>query len=231
MSHRVLIIDDDPGLLTLVRLGLERGGYEVVTARCGEEGLHKAYATHPDVVVLDIMMPGIDGWMVCQRLSQICDSPVIILTARSDALDVVRGLSIGATDYMTKPFKLDELKARLLKALDQASQNTRRNAEMVYDDGLLCIDPVNDIVMRDAQPVDLTPTESRLLNCLVCNRGRIVPHEELLTHVWGPQYTDESKYLSVYIRYLREKIEHDPSNPRYILTKHRVGYYFKGKDQ
>ncbi len=229
MTGKILVIDDDPGLLTILKLGLERDGFEVLTASSGEEGLHKAYAAHPDAVVLDIMMPQLDGWTICQRLRQICDSPILLLSARSGAEDVVKGLSLGADDYLVKPCTLEELRARLRKALRQAAQVAVQDTEAQYDDGYLRVDPAKSAVVREGEQIDLTPTESQLLNYLVSHRDRIVPHEELLGHAWGPQYTGEAKYLSVYIRYLRQKIEDNPSEPRYIRTKHRVGYYFAGQ--
>jgi DNA-binding response OmpR family regulator len=209
---------------------LERDEFEVVTAQGGEEGLRKAYSTHPDAVVLDVTMPQLDGWAVCQRLRQVTDSPIIMLTGKSDTRDVVKGLSLGADDYMVKPCKLEELKARLRKVLRRAPQSTQDDIDTVYDDGYLRIDPVSGKVTRGGALVHLTPTESRLLNYLVSQRGRIVPHRELLVHVWGPQYEEDVKYLSVYIRYLRQKLEDEPSDPDYILTKYRVGYYFEGNN-
>jgi two-component system KDP operon response regulator KdpE len=187
-----------------------------------------AYAEHPDAVILDVTMPKVDGWTVCHRLRQVCDNPVVMLTARSDSQDIVKGLNLGADDYIVKPCSLGELKARLRNALQRYSRRSTLDQECAWDDGCLRIDATMGIVTRDGECVDLTPTESRLLGYLVDHRGRIASHRELLEHVWGPQYADEVKYLSVYIRYLREKIEADPSNPHYILTRHRVGYYFAG---
>jgi two-component system KDP operon response regulator KdpE len=150
-----------------------------------------------------------------------------MLTARSDTDDIVKGLSIGADDYVVKPCKMEELKARLRKVL-RGAPTVDEQFDPIYDDGYLHIDSANGTVSRDGDEVHLTPTESHLLNYLVRHRNRIVPHEELLVNVWGPQYTEEVKYLSVYIRYLRQKLERNPSSPDYILTKHRVGYYFNG---
>jgi DNA-binding response OmpR family regulator len=223
--YKILVIDDDPGLLTLLKMGLECDEFEIITARFGEEGLRCAYEFHPEAVILDVMMPKVDGWTVCQRLRQLCDSPIIMLSARSDTNDIVRGLSIGADDYIVKPCRLEELRARLRKLLLKPA-SARREAAFLYDDGCLRIEAEHGRVSRDGQMIDLTPTELRLLLCLVRQRGSIVPHRELLSHVWGPQFTDDVQYLSVYIRYLRQKIEAAPSHPRYILTKHRVGYYF-----
>lgn len=228
MATKILVIDDDSGLRTLLKIGLERDGYEVVTASGGEEGLRMAYAEHPDAVILDVMMPKIDGWTVCQRLRQLCDNPIVMLTARASSQDVVKGLNLGADEYIVKPCSLREIQARLRKALERRAQTPAEDRDCAWEDGSLHIDTATGTVTRDGQSIDLTPTESRLLNYLVDHRGRIASHKELLSHVWGPQYASEVKYLSVYIRYLREKIEADPSNPCYILTKHRVGYYFAG---
>jgi DNA-binding response OmpR family regulator len=227
MPSTILIIDDDTDLLSLLKTGLERYDFEVVTASSGEEGLRKAYETHPDAVILDIMMPKTTGWTICQRLRQVCDKPVVILTARSDASDVVKGLSLGADEYIVKPCSLVELRARLDKVLQRGPQSAlREEPPRVYDDGHLRIDLMKRRITRQGKPVDLTPTECRLLNYLIAHKGRIVPHKELLLNVWGPQYANSVRYLSVYIRYLREKLEADPSDPQHILTKHRVGYYF-----
>ena len=228
MKRRILVIDDDAKLLTLLKMGLEQEGFSVVTAKSGKEGLKKAYTTHPDAVVLDIMMAEMDGWVTCQRLRQICNTPILMLTAKASKEDVVKGLSLGADDYVTKPCNFDELKARIHTALRRSSPRPVEEPVTTYDDGELCIDLQSERVTRNGEAVHLTPTESQLLMYLVSNRGRIIPHKELLIHVWGPQYADETKYLSVYIRYLRKKIEEDPSNPRYIITKHRVGYCFAG---
>jgi two-component system KDP operon response regulator KdpE len=228
MRKKILVIDDDTGLLTLLKLGLEREGFSVVTAESGKEGLRQAYETRPDLIILDIMMPGMDGWLTCQRLRYVCDTPIIMLTARTDKDDVLKGLSLGADDYLTKPCSFDELKARIHTTLRRAGTSKSEDWRAVYDDGNLYIDIVGEKVLRHSQPVHLTPTESRLLMYLVSQRARIVPHRELLLSVWGPKYVDEVGYLSVYIRYLRRKIEDDPANPHYIRTRWGVGYYFAG---
>jgi two-component system KDP operon response regulator KdpE len=229
MNEKVLVVDDNTQLLTLLRLSLERDGFVVVTAQSGEEGLRKAYDNHPDVIILDVMMAEMDGWMTCQRLRNVCDTPIIMLTAKSAGQDVIKGLSLGADDYLTKPCSLDELKARIQTVL-RRSKGARDSRRDVYDDGIVRIDPADGTVVRRGEPVDLTPTESRLLMYLVSQKGRIVPHRELLVNVWGPEYAEEVGYLSVYIRYLRQKIEQDPANPHYIRTRWKVGYYFVGDD-
>jgi two-component system KDP operon response regulator KdpE len=151
-----------------------------------------------------------------------------MLTAKSDQADVLKGLSLGADDYINKPCSFDELKARIRTVIRRGKMSVRENWETIYDDGYLHINLTDGMVTKAGKPVDLTPTESSLLMCLVSQRGCIVPHKELLTNVWGPEYADETRYLSVYIRYLRQKIEDDPSNPSYIRTRWRVGYYFAG---
>jgi DNA-binding response OmpR family regulator len=228
MAEKVLVIDDDSGLLTLLRLGLERDGFQVFTADSGKEGLRKAYEHRPDVIVLDIMMPEMDGWVTCQRLRSMCDTPIIMLTARTDQADVLKGLSIGADDYLTKPCSFDELKARIRTVLRRVKGGTRDDWRAIYDDGNLRVDLKEGTIWKRGQEMHLTPIESRLLLYLVSQQGRIVPHKELLISVWGPEYAKEMSYLSVYIRYLRRKIEDDPSNPRYICTRWRMGYYFAG---
>ena len=228
MNEKILVIDDDSGLLTLLRLGLEREGFTVITADSGKEGLRQAYETRPDAIILDIMMPEMDGWLTCQRLRNICDTPIIMLTAKVDQADVLKGLSLGADDYLTKPCSFDELKARIRTVLRRAQAGSNNGWRDVYDDRNLCIDLRDGTVTRRGEAISLTPTESRLLLYLVSQKGRIVPHRELLTSVWGPEYAEEVGYLSVYVRYLRRKIEDDPSNPRYICTRWGMGYYFAG---
>ena len=228
MNKKILVVDDDTGLLTLLQLGLEREGFTVVTADNGKDGLRRAYETRPDVVILDIAMPGMDGWQVCQRLRNMCDTPIIMLTARSDQKDVLKGFSLGVDDYLTKPCSFEELKARIYTVLRRARAGSDDTWRDVYDDGTLRIDLKDGTVARQGQVLNLTPTESRLLLCLVGRKGQIVPHRELLVSVWGPEYAEEVGYLSVYIRYLRRKVEDDPSNPRYIHTRWGVGYYFAG---
>lgn len=228
MNEKVLLIDDDSGLLTLLRLGLEREGFEVTTADNGKEGLRRAYEIRPDVIILDVSMPEMDGWATCQRLRSMCDTPIIMLSAMQGQADVLKGLSLGADDYLTKPCSFDELKARIRTVLRRASADSGDVWRATYDDGNLCVDLKNGTVMRRGEGIHLTPTESRLLMYLVSQKGRIVSHKELLTSVWGPEYAEDVGYLSVYVRYLRRKVEDDPANPRYIRTRWRMGYYFAG---
>jgi two-component system KDP operon response regulator KdpE len=230
MSQKVLVIDDDFALVSLLRIGLEREGFTVVTADGGHEGLRRAYETHPDVIVLDIMMPDIDGWTTCERLRSMCNTPIIMLTAKDSQEDVLRGLSLGADDYLTKPYSFAELKARILSLLRRSSAQAMDNWRVIYDDGDLYINVLDGTVLREGEPIDLTPTESRILMYLVGHRGQVVPYEKLLVAVWGAGSAKEVRYLNVYIRYLRCKLEDDPSDPHYIRTHWGMGYYFVGEN-
>jgi DNA-binding response OmpR family regulator len=228
MAEKVLVIDDDSGLLTFLQLGLKREGFDVYIVNNGKEGLQQAYELHPDVIILDVMMPDMDGWTTCQRLRHVCDTPIIMLTAKTEIPDVVKGLSLGADDYITKPCSFEELKARINSILRRVNIANNASWRSVYDDGNLRIDLETGVVSRQGEIIELTDTESRLLLYLVSQKDRIVPHKELLTKVWGPQYAKEVGYLSVYIRYIRLKLEDDPSNPTYVRKRWGMGYYFTG---
>jgi len=226
LEEKILIIDDSPDLLRIVQLCLEREDYVVSTARNGREGLQRTYSTQPDLVILDVMMPGMDGWDVLSRLREMSDVPVVMLTAKGRELDIVRGLGLGADDYITKPFGSAELVARVQALLRRNRMPAGRRVSRYQDNGLT-VDLERHEVRARGFPVDLTPTEFRLLAVLVQNVGRVVPHHTLLTQVWGDEYANEVHYLKLYIRYLRQKIEESPSNPRYILTEWGVGYRFR----
>ncbi|WP_299027880.1 response regulator transcription factor [uncultured Thermanaerothrix sp.] len=226
MSPKILVVDDDPTLNELVQLNLERKGFSVYCAKDGEEALRLAYEIHPDLVILDIMMPRVDGYEVCRRLRSLTDVPILFLTAKSRDTDVLRGFDAGADDYMRKPFSLRELEARVRALLKRSGRKERSQLTEVFDDGHLRIDLNTQVVYRGGQPVRLTPTEFRLLACLVRERGKVLTHEELLRKVWGEGYVDAIPTLSLYIRYLREKIEDDPGRPQYIRNKWGVGYWF-----
>jgi two-component system KDP operon response regulator KdpE len=173
------------------------------------------------------MMPKMDGWEVLARLRTISDLPIIMLTAKDEQVDVVRGLNLGADDYVTKPFGIAELTARIAAALRRARLPVTSQKATTYADDYLTIDFARRRVLVEGKSVNLTPTEFRLLTCLVRRAGHVVPHKMLLAEVWGPEYIDETQYLKLYVRYLREKIERDPSNPEYILTEWGEGYYFR----
>ncbi len=228
MQHTILVIDDDPDLRLMLKAQLERKTYRVVLASSGRDGLQKAYQARPDLIILDIMMPGMDGWEVCQRLRELSSVPIIMLTARNMKGDVVKGLESGADDYLTKPFGGAELDARIQAVLRRSgnSNGMGRSRSSFYSNGYLTIDFDRRIVRVRGETVDLTPTEFKLLSCLVRNEGRVLPHCYLLTEVWGPEYADEVDYVKLYIRYLRLKIEEDPKEPVYIQTEWGVGYRF-----
>jgi two-component system KDP operon response regulator KdpE len=227
MQHRILVIDDDRGLVELLKTILEFRKYQVMVAYNGREGLRTAYETRPDLVILDVMMPGMDGWDVCRRLREISDVPIIMLTACANQKEIVQGLTIGADDYLTKPFSSEELNARIQAVLKRSNDGRSRGSNPpLYSNGQLTIDFDRRIVQVRGKKVNFTPTEFRLLSCLVRNEGRVLPHQYLLTEVWGPDHASELDYVKHYIRYLRNKIEENPSQPRYILTEWGVGYRF-----
>jgi two-component system KDP operon response regulator KdpE len=225
VKPRVLIIEDDVAMNNMLALNLEKQGFNVSSVTRGREGLKAVYEERPDVVILDIMMPGMDGYQVCERLRDISDVPIIMLTAKVEEKDELKGFSLGADDYVTKPFSLKVLTARIRAALRRTESGSQAN-DAVYDDGTLRVDLERRQVSRNGESVDLTPTEFRLLACLVRDKGRVVSHEELQEDVWGPGYTDATDCLSVYVRYLRKKLEDDPGEPEYILNRWGTGYWF-----
>lgn len=226
LQERILAIDDSADLLRILQLCLERENYRVFTAGNGREGLQRTYSVQPDLVILDVMMPGMDGWEVLSRLREMSEVPVIMLTAKGREADIVRGLGLGADDYIVKPFGAAELLARVQALLRRNKTPAIRRLTRYQDNGLI-IDLDQHEVRVKGTLVDLTPTEFRLLSVLVQNAGKVVPHRTLLAQVWGEEYANEVHYLKLYIRYLRQKIEESPSNPRYILTEWGVGYRFR----
>jgi two-component system KDP operon response regulator KdpE len=228
MSDKALMIDEDSQDLALLRAGLEQGGFTVAAVDDGNKALRTAYSFRPDVIILDIAMEGADGWLICRRLRYMSDVPIIVLSANGDEQDVIKALSLGADEYLTKPRSPQEVRARVRAILRRTKMSNIRMWESIYDDGNLRIDLTNGAVVREGEVVHLTPTESRLLMYLVSRKGEVVPHRELLVNAWGQEYAEAIDYLSVYIRYLREKVEEDPSNPDYIQTRWGTGYYFAG---
>jgi DNA-binding response OmpR family regulator len=228
MMHKLLLIDDSQDIQKLVGMFLERDGYQVLRASNGQEGLRQLAQGQPDLVLLDIMMPDVDGWETCRRMREISNIPIIMLTAKAQEIDIVRGLEMGADDYVTKPFDLSELRARIQSLLRRTRvAESDEKSPLVLSDNWLHIDLSKHIVMANDRPVDLTPTEFRLLAALVQKAGCVIPHRKLLRQVWGPEYGDEVHYLKLYVRYLRQKLEKDPSNPEYLLTEWGVGYRFR----
>jgi DNA-binding response OmpR family regulator len=228
--RRILIVEDDPTLGSLLVGRLREVGYDTLLAADGTEGLRLALERPPDLVILDLILPGMEGWEVCRRLREAGDTPILMLTARTDPADVVRGLELGADDYVRKPFEPAELEARVL-ALLRRSNGVAPSARTLYDDDVLSIDPARRLVTRYGAPVRLTPTEFRLLVYLAARPDQVVSHAELLSEVWGPAYAEDTSVLAVYVRYLREKLEDDPHNPDYVRTEWGVGYRFHADER
>ena len=228
-KHTVLLVDDDPQLIRLVRANLESSEYRVLSATDGNLALGILEQEMPDLVVLDIMLPGMDGYALCQRVREISSVPIIMLTAKVEDADKVKGLKLGADDYVTKPFNVQELLARIEAVLRRAGASAEPNAPRVFTRGEVSVDLLRRRVTVSGREVPLTLTEYKLLSELVTNAGRIMMHKELLTRVWGLEYQDESEYLRAYIRHLRQKIEPDPHQPKYILSKPGIGYLFVGQ--
>ncbi len=222
----ILVVDDEPHVLKLVKANLETSGYKVLTAANGEEALQMVERETPDLVILDLMLPKLDGYTVCRRIREFSAVPVIMLTARSAEMDLIHGFEVGADDYLTKPFSVSELLMRVQAVLRRSQWPEETIVRRTFKAGPIEIDFAQHRVTRDAEPVKLTPTEYRLLAYLAANANRVISHRELLRAVWGPEYGDESEYLRVYIRYLRQKLEPDPANPRYLLTQPAAGYMF-----
>lgn len=228
MAEKILVVDDEQTTVEILSLVLNRQGYDVIKAYRAEEALRKAYRMHPDLVLLDIMMPEMDGWEVCKRLRELSDVPIIFLTARTDTEDIVKGLEMGADDYIVKPYDSDELIARVRAHLRRAPRN-KLVEELVFDGGRFTINLMNREVNVDGEQQHLTPKEFSLLSLLARNAGRVLTRKELVTEAWGEEYSDAIDSLKLYIHYLRKKIEKDPSRPEYILTSRGVGYRFSNR--
>ena len=221
---RILVADDEPKIRMFIRANLEARGYEVDLAKDGIEAIELAERLLPDVIVLDVNMPRMDGIEACRRLREWADMPIIILSVRGDEKDKVRALDEGADDYVTKPFSVEELLARIRVALRHYGGPTI--AAPTFTAGDLEVDLSKRVVRWRGQLVNLTHTEYDLLAYLISNSGKVLTHGEILHNVWGPEYGDEREYVRVFIGQLRRKIEDDPSNPRFIVTESRMGYRF-----
>jgi two-component system KDP operon response regulator KdpE len=222
----VLVVDDEPDLLYAIKLYLEDEGYTVFTAVDGDEALDVLKERLPDAVVLDVMMPEQDGFETLKQLRQFSTVPVIMLTAKGEEADKVRGLGLGADDYVTKPFSQRELLSRIQAMIRRAEMPRSLPKTLIRIDDHLSVDFARGEVYKDGEKVVLTPTEYRLLYHLVSNPGRVMTNESLLTRVWGREYREEDHYVRLYVSYLRQKIEPDPSHPRYIQTEKGLGYRF-----
>lgn len=225
MPEKILLVDDEPTLLDTLALNLRASGYEVVTARDGAAALEVARAEQPDLIVLDLMMPEIDGLTVCRSLRQVSDTPILILTARTGELDKIIGLESGADDYMTKPFSLGELQARLRALLRRAGP--RRVSDEIRS-GDLTLNLVSRRAFVGERELVLSPKEFSLLAELMRHQGAVLSRDLLLTRVWGYDFFGDSRTVDVHVRWLREKIEENPSQPSRITTVRGIGYRFEG---
>lgn len=220
---KLLIADDDPQMLRALRITLSAHGYDVTTASDGAAALDAAIRTHPDLVVVDLGMPGLTGLEVIEALRGWTEVPILVVSGRSESWDKVEALDAGADDYVTKPFSADELLARL-RALSRRTPSATDEPIVTFGD--VVVDLSARVVTRAGVAVRLTPTEWRLLEVLVRHPDRLVTREFLLTRVWGPQYTTDTGYLRLYLSQLRKKLEPEPSSPRYLITESGMGYRF-----
>jgi DNA-binding response OmpR family regulator len=225
MSKRILIVDDEPRYLRLLEANLKTEGYGVVTAADGLQAIDAFSAQPVDLILLDIMMPRLDGFGTCQRIREFSNVPIIMLTAKGEEQDRVKGLDLGADDYLVKPFSATELLARVRAVLRRAQLPTEQGQERFFTHENLKIDFARAEVWRDEQPVSLSATEYRLLLQFAHNIGKILTSEDLLTSVWGPEYKSDKEILWVSIARLRQKLEGDAHNPRHIVTRSGLGYF------
>jgi len=225
-ENLILVVDDESRMIRFVRMNLELEGFQVAGASNGLEALEKVRDDLPDLVVLDVMMPEMDGFETLERLREISTVPVIMLTVKGDEADRIRGLELGADDYVTKPFSPRELASRIRAVLRRAEMPSPVAKTVIEVDDHLQIDFRQREVIVDGERIRLRPTEYRLLYHLVNNAGWVMTHEMLLSKVWGYEYREEAGLLRLYITYLRKKIEPEPGNPRYIFTERGVGYRF-----
>ncbi len=229
MAKKVLVVDDEAAFVRLVDGVLAAKGYEVLKAGSGQEALRLLYQEKPDLVLLDVVMPQMDGWQVCSRIRDVSDVPIIMLTGqRKTEDDVVLGLDHGADEYLHKPVGNKELVARVRAVLRRAElpPYLDKGKNTVYNDDFLTVDVAERRVMVNGERVKLTPREFRLLVLLIENAGTILTHRQILEKVWGWEYIDDVDYVRIYISHLRQKLEPEPSQPKYILTEPGVGYYF-----
>jgi len=225
---RVLVVDDDKTLVRLMRESLIKADYEVITAGNGIDALQELYARQPDIVLLDVMMPRMDGWETAQRIRQVSKVPIVMLTGKDAESDKLHGFDVGVDDYVTKPFSFAEIVARVQAVLNRARQVPPDHKPKRYASGALVVDTDSRRVTKSGQVLELTPTEYRLLATLAENTGRVLSHEQLLNKVWGYEFGEDTGYVKRYIWYLRRKIEDDPRKPEHILTERGFGYVFQG---
>ena len=223
----ILVVDDEPQLLRALQINLHAEGYQVLTALDGTTALQHAASKHPDLIVLDLGLPDINGVDVITKIRRSSSTPIIVLSARHGSVDKVRALDAGADDYVTKPFGLDELLARLRVAERRLGTSDGDEHDLTVDVGDFEVDLANRKVTRDGAPVRLTPREWAILQLLVRNPGRLITQQQMLAKIWGPGYDGETHYLRVYMGQLRRKLEANPARPKHLLTEAGMGYRFE----
>ena len=231
MSKNILIIEDEPNLLAALEYTLEQEGFEVLTAIDGEDGLNLARSRKPDILILDVMLPSLDGFEICRIIRRESNIPILMLTARGEEVDRVVGLELGADDYVTKPFSMRELLARVRSLLRRTATSVPAGSQdesELLRSGDLTIDLAGHSAMLENKPLDMKPREFSLLSLLASNKGRAFTRDQILERLWGHDYIGDSRTVDVHVRWLREKIEPEPSNPRRIVTIRGVGYRFDG---
>lgn len=224
---KILVVDDEPTLVAALKYNLERAGYQVVTAVDGETGLELARADRPNLILLDVMLPGLDGFEFCRIVRRETTAPILMLTAKTEEVDKVVGLELGADDYVTKPFSVRELLARVRALLRRAETAPATDRE-VLQAGDLTVDLSKREASRDGEPLGLKPKEFELLVFLLRNRGRAFTRDQLLNHIWGYDFVGDTRTVDVHVRWLRQKIEREPAKPTRLITLRGVGYRFDG---
>jgi DNA-binding response OmpR family regulator len=223
---KILLIEDDAEFSKMARVWLQNTGYEVITAEDGAEGVRSVFNNRPDLVLLDGMMPKMDGWEVCRRIREMSEIPVLMVTAKAQKADRLKGFNFGADDYVAKPVDFPELIARVQAVLRRSGNDTRNTEQSSFRNGEIQVEWRSRQVWVRGKKVNLSPTEFKLLSCLIKNRGWIVTHEQLLEKAWGSNYVGDKSFVKLYVRYLRKKIELNPNDPKLILTERGVGYLF-----
>lgn len=227
IDQKVLIIDDDPDLRQLAGLLFKKAGAQIFTAHDGLDGISKLFTCSPSLIILDVVMPEVNGFEVCQRIRRVSDVPIIMLTSLNEEKDMLKGLDAGADDFLTKPFSADVLIARAITVLRRSQKGAPPSHNYEFNNGHLSIDIDRRQVLVDEHRLKLSPIEFRLLVFLARHAGKVLTFDHILANVWGSEYKGSMDYVHVYISHLRNKIEESPKNPRYILTVHGIGYMFE----
>jgi two-component system KDP operon response regulator KdpE len=223
---KILVIDDDAEFSKMAQMWLQNAGYEVLTAGDGVEGMRRVYSSRPNLILTDGVMPKMDGWEVCRRVRDMSDIPVLMVTVKNQKSDRLKGFGYGADDYIPKPVDFAELVARVQAVLRRSVAEAPEDERSSFHNGEIEIEWRSRQVWVRGKRIKLSPTEFKLLSCLIKNRGWIVTHDQLLEKGWGPNYIGDKSFVKLYIRYLRRKIEADPQKPKLILTERGVGYHF-----